>query len=193
MKKFVYFLADAPNYPNEIYANSPAEVKKLILESVPDESQILRIIDASNLQPAPQKQATVKQVQQIQSSAYEDIDPNDFNNANDFFNSVMNAAISKEASKSVAEKPVIDEQPQPMIVENNTKVAPIKKEVESARFFEEAGIQFKLENGRLFKRSWVNVSDDDMPQFRIKVRKTGKLADEDKFVLEKLEWVEIKS
>ena len=29
--------------------------------------------------------------------------------------------------------------------------------------------------------------------FRIRVRKTGRLADEEKFLLEKLEWVEIKA
>ena len=45
MKKYVYFLADSPEYPNEIYANSPMEVKRLIMESIPDESQILKIIE----------------------------------------------------------------------------------------------------------------------------------------------------
>jgi len=186
MKKFVYFLSDSPTYPNEIYANSPTEVKKLILESVPDESQILKIIEMKPNQSDQQMQNQQNQ-QQIDANVGQDMDPNDFKNANDFFNNVMNAAIKREASKPI-EKPIRQ------IETKETSVKPIEEPVHTApKFFEEAGIQFKLENGKLFKKSWVNVSDDDMPQFRIKVRKTGKLADEDKFVLEKLEWVEIKS
>ena len=208
VKKFVYFLSDSPSYPNEIYANSAAEVKKLILESVPDESQILKIIEVRPNQAAEGgAQAPAPAAQDARRE--EDIDPNDFSNANDFFSSVMGAAIEKEKGKAEPEAKAMEEeaaeeeepparqQPQP-VAEGKAGV-PLQAErcccaeAGPAKFFEEAGIQFKLEGGRIFKRSWVNVSDEDEPMFRIRVRKTGKLADEEKFLLEKLEWVEIKA
>lgn len=202
MKKFVYFLSDSPSYPNEIYANSAAEVKKLILESVPDESQILKIIEVRPNQAAEGgSQAPAPVAQDARRG--EDIDPNDFSNANDFFSSVMGAAIEKgkaEPEAKAAEEAMEEEappvQPQPVAGPQPIAEAGVpcqRTEAGPAKFFEEAGIQFKLEGGRIFKRSWVNVSDEDEPMFRIRVRKTGRLADEEKFLLEKLEWVEIKA
>lgn len=204
VKKFVYFLSDSPSYPNEIYANSAAEVKKLILESVPDESQILKIIEVRPNQAAEGgAQAPAPAAQDARRG--EDIDPNDFSNANDFFSSVMGAAIEKgkaepEAKAMEEEKAAEEEappvQPQPVAEPQPIAEAGVpcqRTEASPAKFFEEAGIQFKLEGGRIFKRSWVNVSDEDEPMFRIRVRKTGRLADEEKFLLEKLEWVEIKA
>lgn len=208
VKKFVYFLSDSPSYPNEIYANSAAEVKKLILESVPDESQILKIIEVRPNQAAEGgAQAPAPAAQDARRG--EDIDPNDFSNANDFFSSVMDAAIEKgkaePEAKAMEEEAAEEEeaparqQPQPQPAAEGKVSAPPQAErcgcaeAGPAKFFEEAGIQFKLEGGRIFKRSWVNVSDEDEPMFRIRVRKTGRLADEEKFLLEKLEWVEIKA
>jgi hypothetical protein len=43
MKKYLYFLQDSPNRPFEINAVSKAEVKALLMDSVPDESHILAI------------------------------------------------------------------------------------------------------------------------------------------------------
>ena len=204
MKKFVYFLSDSPSYPNEIYANSAAEVKKLILESVPDESQILKIIEVRPNQAAEGgAQAPAPAAQDARRG--EDIDPNDFSNANDFFSSVMGAAIEEgkaepeaKAAEEATEEEALPVQPQPVAEPQPKSIAedggPCQRaEAGPAKFFEEAGIQFKLEGGRIFKRSWVNVSDEDEPMFRIRVRKTGRLADEEKFLLEKLEWVEIKA
>ena len=209
VKKFVYFLSDSPSYPNEIYANSAAEVKKLILESVPDESQILKIIEVRPNQAAEGgAQAPAPAAQDARRG--EDIDPNDFSNANDFFSSVMGAAIEKgkaeqpeakamEEEKAAEEEEEAPARQQPQPAAECKGGVPLQAErcgcaeAGPAKFFEEAGIQFKLEGGRIFKRSWVNVSDEDEPMFRIRVRKTGRLADEEKFLLEKLEWVEIKA
>ncbi len=201
MKKFVFYLADSPNYPNEIFANSIYEAKSLILESIPDESQILKIIDVG----AQQNQQVSGQLRNTQQQpVQEDLDPDNFNNASDFFTSVMNTAYTEEAKKKAAEKveaEVEEEKKKDEIpievtsepVKQIESVPPVVKAEEPPKFFEEAGIQFKLENGKLFKRSWINVSDDPEPQFRIKSKKTGKLADLEKFSLEKLEWIEIGS
>ena len=206
VKKFVYFLSDSPSYPNEIYANSAAEVKKLILESVPDESQILKIIEVRPNQAAEGGAQAPAPAQDARRG--EDIDPNDFSNANDFFSSVMGAAIEKEKGKAEPEAKAMEEEAAEEEAPARQQLQPVAEgkagaplqaercgcaEAGPAKFFEEAGIQFKLEGGRIFKRSWVNVSDEDEPMFRIRVRKTGRLADEEKFLLEKLEWVEIKA
>ena len=154
VKKFVYFLSDSPSYPNEIYANSAAEVKKLILESVPDESQILKIIEVRpNQATEGGAQAPAPAAQDARRG--EDIDPNDFSNANDFFSSVMGAAIEKGKAEPEAkamegeateEEPPARQQPQP--VAEGKAGAPLQAErcgcaeAGPAKFFEEAGIQF---------------------------------------------------
>ena len=200
MKKFVYFLADSPSYPNEIYANSAAEVKRLVMESIPDESQILRIIEVTpknqgRLQtPSLQASPQMKQQPQIMD---EELDPNDFSDANDFFNNVMNEAIKKGNAEQKNEEMVQEEKPEveATLPPQEPPLPSVQQtvKIEPPRFFEEAGIQFKFDNGKLFKRSWIDVSDEETPLFRIKSKKTGKLADTEKFAIEKLEWVEIKS
>lgn len=57
------------------------------------------------------------------------------------------------------------------------------------KFFSEAGIDFKLENGRLYKKAWKELPMNE--EFRIIRIKTGSIADSSQFSLERLEWVEI--
>ncbi len=194
MQKYVYYLSDSPNYPNEIFASSKAEVKKLILESVPDESHILKIVEAnpSNGQAAPT----------------EEIDPNDFNNSEDYFKAVM-AMAQAESSKQSANVPSGQQPPQaqqapsmpqqmPQIQTNNIAADNVVQqtvpvvEKQPAKIFEEAGMFFKLEDGKLYKKQWVDVSSGELPQFRIKQASNGRIVPSDKYIIEKLEWVEIK-
>jgi len=161
MKKYIYYLQDSPNYPNTIMANSKDEVKKLILENVPDESQILKIIEASDSSNNEPKAVYAE--------------PDDYANSQDFFNDVIKAG--GKVGEKIAQTPVgsssaVSAQP-----------APVK-------YFEEGGVQFKLENNKVFKRSWVEANGDDS-EFRIISAKTGKVIGNDKFKLERLVWVEI--
>ena len=161
MKKYIYFLVDSPEYPNEIFANSVQEVKSLLLESLADESQILRITEAKDTQAEP--------------SAV-----------------VVDTALplaSEKPSQMQAFSPIAQSQ------ENREKKEERRlenKQIEQAKFFEEDGMQLKLENGKLFKKSWTLLPTDDNPEIRVKSKKTGKYIDLDKYIIEKLEWKEIK-
>lgn len=57
------------------------------------------------------------------------------------------------------------------------------------KFFTESGIDFKLENGRLYKKAWKELPMSE--EFRVIRIKTGSIADPSQFSLERLEWVEI--
>ena len=179
-KKFVYFLADSPNYPNEIWAQSKAEVRQLLLETIPDETAILKIIEAN-----PQNNDS-------QNPENFTMDSDDFSNGGDYFNNLLNSANKICAVKEQDE-----------VSQKNTGIAQIQqmqqpfeaavpsKPQQETKYFEEAGIKFKLENGCLFKKVWVSVNDGDSPEYRILNAKTGKPITADKFRLEKLEWQQI--
>lgn len=64
-----------------------------------------------------------------------------------------------------------------------------KEEEIPPKFFSEAGIDFKLENGRLYKKAWKELPMSE--EFRVIRIKTGAIADSSQFSLERLEWVEI--
>ena len=193
MQKYIYYLADSPTYPNEIFASSKAEVRKLILENVPDESHILKIIEA------PKATAADDAKQAVQSAPEEEIDPNDFKDSQDYFKAVMSMA-QKESAKQPVSSVQAPPQPQPQPRPEPKQAAPAPVQVpapvqppvkQPPKIFEEAGMFFKLEDGKLFKKQWVNVSGGDLPQFRIKSATTGKIVPNDKYIVEKLEWVEI--
>lgn len=184
-KKFIYFLAEAPNYPNEIFASSANEVKKMILENIPDESQIIKIIEVK--EKPEQKQTNIEKA----ISA----DPDDYKNGKDFFNDIVqNASKVKNTSPSSSVN-FIEEELKPSEEKNEQRldINPIKSAEESMkksppRFFEESGIQFKFDNGELFKKAWVNAPLDE---YRIINKKTNKIVSDDKFMIEKIEWVKI--
>ena len=190
MKRYVFFLANSPTYPNEIYANSPQEVKKLIMESIPDPSQILKIVEVDKNASLESNKAVANH-----QNDFQEVDPDNFKNANDFFESIVNTAVKKSESLKKEEAPqqkvvdVKEEKPLPKQVPQQPQVA--NEEPIAPRFFEEAGIKFKLENGKIYKQSWIEVKNDESANFRFKNKKTNHLVDSEKFIVEKLEWVEI--
>ncbi len=185
-KKFIYYLAEQPNYPNEIWADSKEEVRRLILESVPDESSIVKIIEVT---PGGQKKSVVDRVI--------DSEPDDYKNGQDFFNNIIKAAEVKgnelEAEAEKQAPPTVPETTQTVTVNYKDTVNVDKVVEEPPKFFEEAGMQFKLESGKLYKKTWMNVTDVEKPDYRIVSKQTNKPISSDKYKIEKLEWVEISS
>lgn len=187
MQTFYYFLSEQPNYPNKIMAKSKAEVKSLLMESLADESSILRILS----------EAEMKGKNNPKTGAIY-ADPDDFQNGNDFMNAVINsasnvaAAVHETEQQRMAALAQIDQmqpqQNQPKIKVDSTPIVSMAET--GPKYFEEAGIQFKLENGKLYKKVWKDLSGDDA-EFRIINVKTNKPADKTKFKLEQLSWSEI--
>lgn len=198
-RKFIYYLTEQPDYPNEIWADSREEVVRLILESVPDKSAIKDIIEVTP--GMPRKSAVDKVVES---------EPDDYKNGQDFFNNLIKAAEIKGAefdAKNEKQKPTVTvetvSQPASATQEDTTPTpfqAPLTNErkaveitEEPPKFFEEAGMQFKLECGKLYKKTWTNVTDVEKPDYRIVSKQTNKPISSDKYKIEKLEWVEISS
>lgn len=60
-----------------------------------------------------------------------------------------------------------------------------------AKYFSEGGIEFKLCNGKLFKKVWKDIDENELKNFRIIKLSTNKPADMTKMKLEQLVWDEI--
>lgn len=172
MKKFYYFLQDNPNYPEMIIANSKAEVKALILENIGNnmESSILNIL-------------TEEEFKGISSGDNPEFqDPDNFKSGNDFFNSIINGTNKKLSSENANQNVII----------NNESVTPNQVTVEPetpVKYFEAGGEQFKMENGKIYKKIWKEVSDKS--SFRIVNATTLKPITSEKYKIENLIWEEI--
>lgn len=187
MKKFIYFLQDSPTHPFEINAISKAEVKSLIMESVPDESHILAIYTAEEFNQKYNKQKpSVNNV--INEEEDKDYNSN-FSNSSDFFNSILNSVESKQnniENYEVQHKTENIEIKQE--ISQNTESHSLKNDV---IYFEDEGISFKLENGKLYRKRWININDvPNKIEYRILRSKTKKECDKDLFEIELLDWVE---
>lgn len=92
-------------------------------------------------------------------------------------------------------EPVVTEQI-PIVTattDNNVQL----KEKEPVKYFIDNGIQFKLDNGKLFKKVWktvpidVYMSEDGQkvfPEFRIVNKETGKQVNTTKYDVQQLVW-----
>jgi len=166
MEKFYYFLAENPNYPEMMIASSKAEVKSLILENIgrENESSILNILSE-------------KEFAGKNNNEPEFQDPGDFNSGNDFFNSIIKGANKKLSDEA-----------------GNTEVYATLGEANSivetpVKYFEAGGEQFKMENGKIYKKVWREVSDKE--SFRIISSSSSKPIKSDKYKIENLIWEEI--
>ena len=93
---------------------------------------------------------------------------------------------------------------------NNVQVAPVQPKTET-KYFTESGIKFKLENGELYKKEWVDepiepymdkVTDpktgeekevEIIPDFRLVNKETGKPVKLSKYVLQQAVWKKLQS
>lgn len=179
MRKFIYFLQDSPSYPNEIFASSKEEVRDLILESIgPDnEGSIIGIYSAEEIQ---------KKQSQGAGAIYSDA--SEYGNSKDFFNDVIKAGkIVGQNIEQENNNVQVDELPKlPKTESTNISNKPA---IHDVKYFEEGGFQFKLENGKVYKKKWVNISSSD--EYRIINSVTKKPIKSDKYEIEKLDWVEL--
>lgn len=202
MKKFIYFLEESPNYPNELYAKDKNEVVSLLVNDGIERSSIKKIID---VEEASQSRANA----QSQQPQVLDYDSRVYDNPNDFMNDMLNEAFMKansneaarEAAKEAvmlpkAQAPASESQPsmEARALESSPSPAPASASAPAyaeTKFFEDNGIKFKLEDGKLYKKVWTDVSSAQDAEFRIVKKNTKKIVPKDSFILEKLEWVEL--
>lgn len=183
MQKFIYFLTEASGYPNEIYANSKQEVVKLLSESV-DQSSIENIfteeefLKRTGQYVAPSPQQNVEQEIVNQDS----IERMNYDGGADFMNDMMKKATSKAISMNKTNNTTA----QVVVSEPAIEVSP-----QNAKYFEDHGIKFKVENGKIFKKVWTDISSADDAEYRIVRKSNHKVVSKDSFILEKLDWEEL--
>lgn len=173
MKKFYYFLQENPNYPEMMYASSKAEVKSLILENIgkDSESAILNILSE-------------EEFNKMNGGEPEYQDAGNFNNGNDFFNSIIKGANNKLVAE--AEEAKNAEILTSSIVVSNESSQVIETPI---KYFDAGGEHFKMDNGKIYKKIWKEVEDKD--SFRIVSSTTSKPITSNKYKIEKLVWEEI--
>lgn len=182
MKKYVYFLQDSPQYPNEIMASSIEEVKSLILESIgaDNEGMILNIELAKDY------------YNKGQNPIYSD--PNEYANSKDFFNTVISAGKKIGTELNEDEDGYVQPiQPQQDISFDQINLIQKKDVISNGpKYFEDNGVKYKLENGILYKNNWVPVNElPDKDDYRIVSNSTNKVISSDKYRIEKLDWISL--
>ena len=215
MKKFIYFLEESPNYPNELYAKDKNEVVSLLMNDGVERTSIKKIIDVEELEKQKMRQQMPQNGQQMpfqqppQQSQVLDYDSRVYDNPNEFMNDMMKEALMKananeakahEQAQQKAAASQQEEEQKPKLIALEAAQKPqqasqpqlvVQQPVLETKFFEDNGIKFKLENGKLYKKVWKDVSSGDDPDFRIIKKQTKKLVSKDSFILEHLEWEEI--
>lgn len=182
MRKFIYFLQDSPSYPNEIFASSKDEVRNLILDSIgPDnEGSIIGIYSAEEIQ---------KKQSQGAGAIYSDA--SEYGSSKDFFNDVLKAGkiVGQNIEQEEQEVQEVQEVQINEFPKMENKSISNRNTIHDVKYFEEGGFQFKLENGKVYKKNWVNISSSD--EYRIINSVTKKPIKSDKYEIEKLDWVEL--
>lgn len=186
MKKFIYFLQDSPRTPNEIHASSKAEVKALLLESLPDESHILAIYTQEEFNLKFYGKAN------ISLDNENDDDYNEkYQDSKDFFNSVIsqigNEEINEDEKNSISS--IQFETQCHNVTQNVSNTSP--PQISEPTYFEDDGISFKLENGKLYRKRWQKIDEcSNKMEYRILRKKTGRECSKEDFEVEILDWVE---
>lgn len=215
MQKFYYFLEDNPNYPNMIMAKNKLDVKRIVTEDLGSYgSNIVSILSEDEFFQSSNDQSqmhcsvnnpNVNHSTIISENNKSPIyaDSSEYESSASFMNDVLNAASKSAINASLNNNENNEDKNQ--VCTNTEKIGKVEfimnnaqtcqniqtTDTESPKYFEDSGIQFKLEKGILYKKVWAEISSDDINNFRIINAKTNKNVDRAKFKLEKLIWQKI--
>jgi hypothetical protein len=159
---------------------------------------------------------TVDEYQKLMSSPnFKNIHAANFDDSdldgNQFFNKMISLASSVASqntqSESIDNQPVVKNEPiiQPVKEEQPTQMPTKKDNVLQSlppKFFMDNGIQFKLENNKLYKKIWQTVpiteymndaGEKCFPEFRIINKETEKIIKNEKYAIQQLVWSPIEN
>ena len=118
---------------------------------------------------------------------------------NDFANNMIQQALNMCGSSSAIHESV----PEPIIEETynepqnvTSSVKPVEITKAEPKYFNDNGIQYKLEDGKMFKQAWKSVPDEQTDEsgnivysnYRIINKETGKQIKSPKYIIEHLDW-----
>ena len=201
MNKFLVILSDmngSPDYkhPSEINGKIKDEIKNLLKEDVPEENIVAIFTEDEYIQFI-----NSKKFKAITSGNYMDEDPGDGNKFLDNMIQKANAVASAleednsiqannyNVSSNVSSSQPIDNNINNVTYNNLNNISP--------KYFIDNGIQFKLENGQLYKKVWKSVQIEEymndegqkvFPEFRIVNKETGKPIKSSKYDVQQLVW-----
>ena len=195
-----------PDYSNpmEINAKSKNEAYNLVAQDVPAETiagtftvpeyqQVLMKLRGKTGIP----QQHVQQNQSlIPQNTVDDMSGKDFlqNSINEAMNVAKGVQKTQEVSNVISEQQFQHAQASPIIQQNIVQ--------NKVQYFMDDGIQFKIDNGILYKKVWETVQIEEYqnnegqmvkPEFQIIIKETGKKLNSSKYAVQQLVWKPIKT
>jgi len=210
MQNFYIILSDQNGnidwkHPNELNGSSKDEIYSLLSQDIPTQN-IVEILTAEEYDSKYISGIKKGNNNNNAKQNIADISSDQFENGKDFFNAMLAAgnSIGQENSNKVDNKKKnekIKEKEKEHNISNNSNISQNNNNQE-VRYFEEGGIKFKLENGKLYKKVWKQLllngqktpdGDEAVSEFRLVSFSTKKLVNVDKVELQHLEWEEVKT
>ena len=195
-----------PDYSNpmEINAKSKNEAYDLVAQDVPAETiagtftvpeyqQVLMKLRGKTGMPQQQVQQTQPLIPQ---NTIDDMSGKDFlqNSINEAMNVAKGVQKTQEVSNVISEQQFQHAQASPIIQQNIVQ--------NKVQYFMDDGIQFKIDNGILYKKVWETVQIEEYqnnegqmvkPEFQIIIKETGKKLNSSKYAVQQLVWKPIKT
>ena len=195
-----------PDYSNpmEINAKSKNEAYNLVAQDVPAETiagtftvpeyqQVLMKLRGKTGMPQQQVQQTKPLIPQ---NTVDDMSGKDFlqNSINEAMNVAKGVQKTQEVSNVISEQQFQHAQASPIIQQNIVQ--------NKVQYFMDDGIQFKIDNGILYKKVWEIVQIEEYqnnegqmvkPEFQIIIKETGKKLNSSKYAVQQLVWKPIKT
>lgn len=195
-----------PDYSNpmEINAKSKNEAYNLVAQDVPAETiagtftvpeyqQVLMKLRGKTGMPQQQVQQNQPMIPQ---NAVDDMSGKDFlqNSINEAMNVAKGVQKTQEVSNVISEQQFQHAQASPIIQQNIVQ--------NKVQYFMDDGIQFKIDNGILYKKVWETVQIEEYqnnegqmvkPEFQIIIKETGKKLNSSKYAVQQLVWKPIQT
>ena len=195
-----------PDYSNpmEINAKSKNEAYNLVAQDVPAETiagtftvpeyqQVLMKLRGKTGMPQQQVQQTQPLIPQ---NTVDDMSGKDFlqNSINEAMNVAKGVQKTQEVSNVISEQQFQHAQASPIIQQNIVQ--------NKVQYFMDDGIQFKIDNGILYKKVWETVQIEEYqnnegqmvkPEFQIIIKETGKKLNSTKYAVQQLVWKPIQT
>lgn len=200
METFYIFLVDMDgnvnwSHPQELNGKSKDEIKKLLLEDIPPESIHCILTKEEFMAMRSGKGKTAAEAKVDMST---NIDIDNCKDTNDFFQKMIQAGNTVGSMNAANENNKYSNNMVPVKTENivvGNTTQNINHLNTPPIYFTEGNIKFKLENNILYKQDWQSILDDSesKDQFRIINADSGKLINNEKYIIQKLEWVPVNS
>lgn len=195
-----------PDYSNpmEINAKSKNEAYNLVAQDVPAETiagtftvpeyqQVLMKLRGKTGMPQQQVQQNQPMIPQ---NTVDDMSGKDFlqNSINEAMNVAKGVQKTQEVSNVISEQQFQHAQASPIIQQNIVQ--------NKVQYFMDDGIQFKIDNGILYKKVWETVQIEEYqnnegqmvkPEFQIIIKETGKKLNSSKYAVQQLVWKPIQT